>query len=225
MIWDPLADLLVKLLNSLLPSKESKGCRDQKNLGRYLMRIASIVDAYVYDGGRLRESLEPQYRSRHPTTDRDLRFASSTRRLTSLTQEFGETLAEIDYLKLFDDRFHEALQTSYAFEMGMPWITRVGALSEVRHGRVTYDTAENKLRIISANRGQTPMFGGLHTTTFEYDLDDESDRKQLLKMVNEVMRSLDQSYSRIAQFVQEHFRPKDLFRMRKEMFHTRDQRK
>jgi len=132
-----------------------------------------------------------------------------------LTTEFADTLEELDYLKLFAPGLHEVLHSTGASENGMFfWIDDVGLIERARNASVQYLEKTHRLLIREEKDVSTGPLEPMPLSTLEYDLRDVNDRTSLKQFISSVFASLEESEMRLCEFIQKHFEPWELFRVR-----------
>ena len=201
-----ISPLIAKILDFILPSDQSKEIKQKKELGRYLVRISAIIDAYIHECKRLIKELS--YNGELPTEMLNT-LKQRLNRLTNLSYEFAATLGELSYLNLFDSQMHHWFELSIHLEMVRPFSYEMLMDTALEVSKINISEHEMQLYLVDefcCYVKKTPLI----------DLFNQDDRNQLELHVIKTIETLEKAHHRLSKFVKDNFKIWELF-------HTRDE--
>lgn len=211
-LFGPLSTIVSKLLDKLLPGNEAKVIRQKKELGRYLVRTAGIIDAYRQECTRLRKELQ-EYGQR-PETELLGSLPFRFERISHLTSEFASTIGEIAYLRLFDAETEERLVVGALAEFEVLWPGTYARLcSEADEAARSFSLTGPEIQAFRKEAGsESPILIIL----------DEQSRSVMITHVREAMDELGTAYERLSAFLSKNYAVWELFDVRGEYHRPSD---
>ncbi len=195
-LFGPLSAIVSKLLDKLLPGGDAKFIRQKKELGRYLVRTAGVIDAYRQECARLRKELQ-EYGQR-PEVDLLESLPFRFERISHLTSEFASTIGEIAYLRLFDAETEEGLVSGALAEFGVLWPGTYARLcSDADEAAERFSITGPEIQAFRKEaRSQSPIL---------IDILNEQSRSVTITHIREAMDELGTSYERLSAFLSKNY--------------------
>lgn len=209
-------ELFKKFLDLLLPSPEVNSIRSKQQLGKYLLKLISIVDSYSFECERIKNLLESGMSNSDPIKF-DRRSSESVTRLSRLANEFAEIIREIEYLKVFDSELIRSFHSSMTFELGNPLLGYVGLLDEAECLDASYDAKSKTFTLSFAATYYGTPAPGPEQLLRNYSLSNSDDINDLINTLNNVQKTIKESLIMASKFLREHFTPDELFPIRDEL--------
>jgi hypothetical protein len=201
-----ISPLISKFLDSILSSDASKELKQKRELGRILVRISAIIDAYIFQCTWLRRELDA-----FTAQDGKEKFRMIAARFSSLRRladEFASTVGEVIYLKLFDSELEERLVAGALAEFGYIWPGTYAALIDDAFHVAKSCLKGHILRLFVG----PPQVG----RTASLDLIQAKDRATLDEYLVATIATLEQAHCRLSEFIAEHFEIWEVFHARNE---------
>lgn len=207
-----LSPLITKFLDLILPNENAKELKQKKELGRYLLRTYGIIDAYRQECRRLQVELAEI--DEEATQDQLESIACRFRRLAVLTKEFGATIGEISYLRLFDSEMDAKLASGAFLEFGFLWPGTYYSLIVEAETVAQSSLTDQEVKLFPAQ----PV--GLDVDQLPpivIDLSNKEKRKELICGISEVTEALASAGERLSAFVGQNYKVWELFNCRDEL--------